>query len=300
MVSGKRDYCHPRYYGSTPNRLYLGDGKGTFTDTSAASGIRSHPGKGMGAAMADFDRDGWMDIFVANDKLANFLFHNLGRGKFTDIALEAEVAYPADGSTVSGMGADFRDIDNDGWKDLFVSRGHVQANAAGGEVIDQHNSVFRNLANGSFAALTAEAGLAAQPARRHRGSATGDLDGDGRPDVLVTALGAPAEVWMNDSPSKHHWLELKLVGTVSNRDAIGATIKLTSKRLVQYNHVSTAAGYSSSSAGPVHFGLGPDDVADLIEIRWPSGIIQRLTGVKAGRVLEVREPRSTGKLPDAR
>jgi hypothetical protein len=142
--------------------------------------------------------------------------------------------------------------------------------------------------------------LAAQPARRHRGSAAGDLDGDGRLDVVVTALGQPAEIWINDSPSKHHWLELKLVGTVSNRDAIGATIKLTSKRLVQYNHVTTAAGYSSSSAGPVHFGLGPDDGADLIEIRWPSGAIQRLTGVKAGRVLEVKEPQPARKVPDAR
>ncbi len=348
LVFGKRDYCHPRYYGSTPNRLYLGDGKGTFTDVSASSGIRPHPGKGMGAATADFDGDGWMDIFVTNDKLANFLFHNLGGGKFREIALEAGVAYPADGSDVSGMGADFRDIDNDGrpdiifvalpnetfplyrntgkgffddisassqldrfsramggyspelydfdndgWKDLFVSRGHVQVNAAGLEVINQHNSVFRNLGNRTFAAFTGEAGFAAQPPRRHRGSAVGDLNGDGRPDVVVTALGEPAEIWMNDSPAKHHWLDLKLVGTASNRDGIGAAIKVTSKHQVQYNHVTTAAGYASSSAGPVHFGLGVDEVADLIEIRWPSGTTQQLTGVKCDRVLEVKEPAPT-------
>ncbi len=344
MYYGKRDYCHPRYYRSTPNRLYLGDGKGNFTDISASSGIRAHAGKGMGASIADFDGDGWMDIFVTNDKLANFLFHNLGNGKFNEVALEAGVAYPADGSSVSGMGSDFRDIDNDGYpdivfvalpnetfpfyrntgkgqfdpnafsrldrltrpmggyspniadfdndglKDVFVSRGHVQANPAGREAIDQPNSVFRNLGNGAFAALTGEAGFAAQPPKRHRGSAVGDLNGDGRLDVVVTALSRPAEIWMNDSPVKHHWLELKLVGAASNRDGIGAAIKVTSKGLVQYNHATTAAGYASSSAGPVHFGLGLDEQADEIEIRWPSGAIQRLTAVKGDRVLEVKEP----------
>ncbi len=344
-VYGKRDYCHPKYYQSTPNRLYLGDGKGGFTDVSEASGIRGRPGKGMGAAMADFDGDGWMDIFVTNDKLANFLFHNLGGGKFKEIAVNAGVAYPADGSNISGMGADFRDVDNDGypdivfvalpaetfpfyrntgkgafedasassglnwfsramggyspelydfdddgWKDLFVSRGHVQANTTDRDVVNQHNSIFRNLGNGKFDAYTGEAGFAAQPARRHRGSAAGDLDGDGRLDVVVTALAAPAEIWRNDSPGKPHWLELKLVGSASNRDGIGAAIKVVSKHLTQYNHVTTAAGYASSSAGPAHFGLGADDRADLVEIRWPSGAVQRLTGVKGDRVVEVKEP----------
>jgi hypothetical protein len=108
--------------------------------------------------------------------------------------------------------------------------------------------------------------------------------------VVVTALSGPAEIWMNDSPAKNHWLELKLVGTTSNRDGIGAAIKVTSKHLTQYNHVTTAAGYASSSAGPVHFGLGVDEQADEIEIRWPSGRIQRLNEVKSGRVLEVKEP----------
>jgi hypothetical protein len=141
-----------------------------------------------------------------------------------------------------------------------------------------------------FQALTAEAGLTAQPPARHRGSAIGDLNGDGRLDVVVTALSAPAEIWMNDSPGGNHWLEFQLEGTKSNRDAIGARIKLVAGGKAQYNHVAFAAGYASSSAGPVHFGLGSAKSAGLVEIRWPSGIVQTLKDVPADRVVKVKEP----------
>jgi hypothetical protein len=299
----------------------------------------------MGAGVADFDRDGLLDIFVTNDKLANFLFHNLGGRRFEEIAFEATVAYPEHGRDVSGMGTDFRDIDNDGlpdivfvalkdetfplfrnsgkgyfdevtaasrlgplsnsmsgyspgvfdfdndgWKDIFVTRGHVQSKEMEGTLeIDQHNTVFRNLADGGMVALTAKAGLTSRPPRRHRGSGHGDLDGDGRIDVVVSALSAPAEVWLNGSPGGRHWLALKLVGSASNRDGIGATIKLSTKSQVQYNHMTTSVGYASSSAGPVHFGLGAEEVADLIEIRWPSGTVQRLENIESDQVLEVKE-----------
>jgi hypothetical protein len=343
---GKLDYCHPKFYKATPNQLFLNNGDGTFRDVSAESGIRAHPGKGMGIAVADYDQDGLMDLFVTNDKMTNSLFHNRGGVRFEEVAFNAGVALTEDGVFISGMGVDFRDIDNDGlpdivvvaldketfpffrnlgkrgftdatrssglarltlpmagysptiadfdndgWKDIFVTRGHVQALGIGSKLqIDQPNTVFRNLGGTKFQALTAEAGLTAQPPARHRGSAVGDLNGDGRLDVVTTALSAPAEIWLNDSPGDAHWLELKLEGTAGNRDGIGAGIKVTAGGRVQYSHASFAAGYASSSAAPTHFGLGLATSASLVEIRWPSGVRQELRDVAADRVIRVKEP----------
>ena len=348
----KPEYCHPRFYKELPNQLFLNKGGGTFTDVSAQSSIRDRVGKGMGIGVADYDGDGLPDIFVANDKLFNSLFHNVGDGRFEEVAMEAGVALPEHGNLISGMGVAFSDVDNDGrpdifvvalngesfplykdmgagsfreittasgltalsmsmagyspniadfdndgWKDLFVTRGHVQSpRMSAVSPIDEPNTVFRNLhtqADGlvHWQALTAEAGFTAQPPGRHRGSAIGDLNHDGKLDVVDTALGVPAEIWINRSPDHHHWIELALEGVKSNRDGIGARIEVKTRAGAQYAYRSTAQGYASSSAGPVHFGLGDEAKVESIEIRWPSGVTQVLKDVVADRILKIKEPR---------
>jgi len=162
---------------------------------------------------------------------------------------------------------------------------------AGRQMIDQPNTVFRNLNGTKWSALTGEAGFAAQPPRRHRGAAVGDFNHDGKLDVVVTALSSPAEIWINDSPDTNHWLELSLEGAKSNRDGIGARIRVSAGGFTQYNHVSTAAGYASSSAAPVHFGLGAAGIVDEIEIRWPSGTVEKLKDIQSDHILRVKEPK---------
>jgi hypothetical protein len=338
-----RVYCHPMYFEGLTNTLYRNRGDGTFEDVTEQSGIGKHQGRGMGIAVADYDGDGFMDVFVTNDNQANFLFHNRGNGTFEEVALEAGVALMNTGVAVSSMGTDFRDYDNDGrpdifvadlnnetfplfhnlgggvfedaaitsriarlsaarggwsagiidlnndgWKDLVSTNSHADDNV---ELFSayhyrQPNSIFANLGDGTFWDVSTDAGPDFQIPRAHRGCAFADFNNDGKMDMVVSSLRDPAELWQNVSPDDNHWIILKLTGTKSNRDGIGARVRIGN----QYNHMTTAVAYASSSHYGVHFGLGKTAKIDEIEIRWPSGIVQILRDVDTNQRLQVREP----------
>jgi enediyne biosynthesis protein E4 len=244
---------------------------------------------GMGSDFRDFNNDGYPDITFAALMNQTFpVFQNTGKSAFREVTTESGMHDAS--NQMSGYCTGFYDLDNDGWKDLFVSGGHVQSVPLPGQPLEQYNAAFLNPGRrGKWKALTDQAGLTASAPARHRGCAFGDLDGDGRIDVVVTSIDKAAELWMNRSEKSGHWLEIALRGTKSNRDGIGARVKVTTKSGIQYNHMTTSVGYASSSEGPVHFGLGPDDRAEEVEIQWPSGAVQKLRHVQADRVVMVQE-----------
>ena len=344
---GKRLSCPPSLYKGEPNILYRNNGDGTFTDVSASTGIAKCIGKGMGVAIADYDDDGWTDIFVANDNERNFLFKNRHGQAFDEVGAESFVAYTDDGVPVSSMGVDFRDwsnngrpglfvtalggetfplfrnedrklftmatyesgigfasfkmsgwgagiydFDNDGYKDLFSANSHVSENADVNpqQQYRQPNGLFQNLRNATFRDVSADAGPALRLRAAHRGAAFGDLNNDGKIDVVISAIGSPAELLYNTSTGGNHWIAIETVGVKSNHDGIGTRIKLTGQSgFVQYNAVTTAGSYASSSDKRAHFGLGRDSLVKEIELRWPSGTLQVLRNVKADQILKVAE-----------
>ncbi len=248
---------------------------------------------GMGLDFRDFRNDGYPGIaYVALNKQTFPILQNTGKGDFVEVTAASGMGAVSLG--MSGFGPGFYDFDNDGWKDLFVSRGHVSATHPPGATVKQPNTVFRNLgASGKWQALTSEAGFTDATAARHRGCAFGDFEGNGRIDVVVTSMDLDAELWMNRSPGNAHWLDIALRGVKSNRDGIGARIKVVTKAGAQYNHQTSSVCYASSSLGPVHFGLGAESTATKVEITWPSGIVQSLENVSADQVLKVTEANSS-------
>jgi len=343
---GYRAYCHPDNYAGVTNILYHNNGDGTFTDVSEKAGIANPNGKGLGVSFADYDGDGFTDIYVANDSVQCFLYHNNGNGTFSEVGLLAGVGFNEDGKTFAGMGIDFTDYDNDGrpdvvvtdlsnerymlfrnnsdgsfrdvtnqsgvggatlafsgwsthlfdydndgWKDLFVAQSHVM------DTIEKTSPNLRYLQpplllkneNGRFVRVVA--GDVFKTEWAGRGAAFGDIDNDGDVDIVVSNAGQKAYVLRNNGGNRRNWLGIETVGRKSNRDGIGSRVKVISASgLTQYFAVNTAVGYLSASDKRLLVGLGDDSTAKLIEIRWPSGIVQRFENVKAGQVLKAVEP----------
>ena len=341
-------YCSPKTYVSVPQRLYRNvDGK-RFEDVTETSGFGKPVGKGMGVAIADFDNDDRPDVFIANDTERNLLFMNRGAGRFEEAALTSGVAFDDHGTTVSAMGADAKDFDNDGFVDIFYnnlmgqiwalfrnqngksfryvaavtnlgnlsrpfsgwSAGFIDYNndgwkdvySANGDVdnlatsAEQHDSMFENQAGRSFVDVSREVGLASARTGYQRGAAFADLNNDGFMDVVVTSLRRTPQILFNSGETGAHWLLLHLRGSRSNRDAIGAKLKVvTSGGRTLFNHVTTSVGLMSSSDPRVHFGLGDESKVSLVEVRWPSGTVQVLKDLNADRIITIKEPAAPGQ-----
>ena len=335
-------YCGPPYYKSVESRLYHNVGHGRFEDVTEASGIGKALGKGMGISIADFNKDGLMDVFIANDTEPHFLFINQGDGTFKESALELGVAYNERGSPVSGMGSDAKDFDNDGWVDIVYndlagqifglfkndggksftdvtvtsklgslsrslsgwSIGFIDYNndgwkdiySANGDVDNlstfskQHDTMFENSGGKNFIDATGKMGPDFGFVGYQRGSAFVDLNNDGFMDIVVTSLGERPRILMNNALVRNNWIMFDLCGHDSNRNGIGATIKVTTgSGRTLYNHVTTSTGFMSSSDRRAHFGLRSETKIDHVEIRWPSGIVQRIDHPAVNQIMKVEE-----------
>jgi hypothetical protein len=334
--------CGPRGLKGAGDSLFRNIGNGTFTDVTKAAGVSDPDGfYGLGVVTSDFDDDGWIDIFVANDSTPNFHYHNNGDGTFKEIGFTAgtavnengseqgcmgvtagdydhdgkidlfvtnfadeyntlyhndgrnsftDVSYAAKVAAVSlphvGWGTKFFDYDNDGWVDLFVANGHVYPQLPS---YRQPRLLHRNNRDGTFTEVSAEFGAILTENRASRGVAFGDIDNDGDVDLLIADLDGSPQLLRNDNGNANNSILIKTVGVKSNRSGIGARVKVVSGDLTQTDEVRSGDSYISQSDMRLHFGLEKRTKVDLIEVRWPNGTVDKITGVGANRIITIKE-----------
>ena len=332
------NYPGPLDYEGETNRLFHNNCDGTFTDVTEKSGIGAFIGRTMGVTAADYDGDGWDDIYVANDRTENFLFHNKHDGTFEEVANDLGAAFGQNGESTSSMGPVFADFENRGTFDLWVTDGHYnrylrnvgkqgfedmgasngvsQTNAQyvswgtgvydfdndgwldilifhGGliHLIPQEHTLFRGLGGGKFADVSRQAGPVLSVRTTSRGACFADYDNDGKVDAFQVNLGARGTLLHNVTTNAGHWVEIKLKGTKSNRDGIGAKVEVLAAGKRWTRERVAGSGYLSQDDGRLHFGLGAAANIDKLLVHWPSGREQVLTNLTVDRVLTVEEPR---------
>jgi hypothetical protein len=334
--------CGPRGLPGAGDSLFHNNGDGTFTDVSKKAGVADSRGYyGMDVVGSDFDGDGWIDIFVANDSTPNFLYHNNGNGTFSEIGFESgtaldkngneqgcmgvtlgdydhdglldlfitnfddehnvlyrnagrgsfvDVSYESGVAMISlpyvGWGTKFFDYDNDGWLDLFIANGHAYPQR---DRYRQRKLLHRNNRDGTFSEVAAQCGSALMEERASRGTAFGDIDNDGDVDIVVNDLDSAPQLLRNDGGNKNNWILVKTIGTKSNRNGIGAKVKVVSGDLVQLDEVRSGGSYISQNDLRLHFGLEKRTSVDLIQVRWPSGAVDTITNASVNKIVTVKE-----------
>jgi len=347
MDGQTKSYCTPESYKGVASRLYRNLGGGKFEDVGVRAGIADPTSKSLGVAILDYNDDGWPDIFVANDTQPNKLYRNNGNGTFTEVGVQAGVAFSEDGIARAGMGVDaadydrsgrphllignfsnqmlglyrnegnglfmdeaprstvgrvsllsltfaafFIDYDLDGHLDIFTANGHVEDDIARVQPkvsYRQPPHLFRNLGKGRFEDVTRAMGAAFARAIVGRGAAYADYDRDGDLDLVITTNHGPVYLFRNDGGNRNNWISIKTVGTRSNRSGIGAKVIVESASGRQWRMVHSGSSYLSQSDLTLTFGLGRDPIVSEIEILWPSGLRERMTGVSINRFITVRE-----------